>query len=74
MASLSNVKVAYIRPKYKNLEKWCDDKNNAYIGRSGIVFITKNGKKERYPKNDSIWANPFKVGKDGELKRCFITV
>ena len=52
-----NVKVAYIRPTYNNLEEWCNDDNNIYIGRKSIVFI--NG--VRYPKKDSIWCNPFKI-------------
>ena len=56
-----NCKVAYIRPKYKNLKEWCEDPKNAYIGRRGIVFV--EGK--RYPPNDSIFCNPFKVGRDG---------
>lgn len=59
--SVSNVKVQYIRPKYKNLKEWMDDPTNEYIGRAGAVFI--DGK--RFPKKASIWANPFKVGKDG---------
>ena len=37
------------------------DPNNEYIGRRGIVFIDG----VRYPPTDSLWANPFKVGKDG---------
>ena len=52
-----NVKVKDIKPKYKNLKEWCEDKNNVYIGRKGIVFIDG----QRYPKSDSIWANPFKI-------------
>jgi hypothetical protein len=52
-----NVKVANIRPKYKNLAEWCDDPDNVYIGRRGVVFIDK----VRYPPTDSIWANPFKI-------------
>ena len=57
-----NVKVASIRPQYHNLEEWTQDPNNVYIGRRGIVFI----RGERYPKKSSIWANPYKVGKDGK--------
>jgi predicted NAD-dependent protein-ADP-ribosyltransferase YbiA (DUF1768 family) len=62
------VKVKHIRPEYDNLKEWIDDdKNNLYIGRKGIVFIKKeDGKKERYPKKDSIWANPFKVRKESK--------
>ena len=55
--SIINVKVAYIRPKYSNLSEWIEDNNNVYIGRKGVVFI--NG--VRFPKNDSIWANPYKI-------------
>jgi len=55
-----NVKVSHIRPKYANLQEWCKDINNIYIGRKGIVFI--NG--TRYPNKDSIWANPYKINKE----------
>ncbi len=54
-----NVKVANIRPKYKNLKEWMDDENNVYIGRKGIVFIDGI----RFPKKDSLWCNPFKIPK-----------
>ncbi|KAG0042963.1 hypothetical protein BGZ83_011989, partial [Gryganskiella cystojenkinii] len=57
MAEVVNVKVAFIRPKYKNLKEWMDDPNNIYIGRRGVVFVDG----ERYPKQDSPWANPFKI-------------
>lgn len=56
-----NVRVASIRPEYTDLSEWIQDTDNLYIGRKGIVFI--NG--ERYPKTDSFWANPYKVGRDG---------
>lgn len=52
-----NVKVQYIRPKYNNLSEFVKDSNNEYIGRKCIVFIND----ERYPKNDSEFANPFKA-------------
>ena len=58
--SVVNCKVSYIRPKYTNLQEWCKDDNNVYIGRMGIVFI--NG--ERYPRKASKFANPYKIGKD----------
>lgn len=54
-----NVKVKYIRPDYDNLKQWCEDDNNVYIGRRGIVFIEG----ERYPRTASPFANPFKVNK-----------
>ena len=38
-----------------------EDPNNVYIGRAGIVFIDK----QRFPKQSSNFANPFKIGKDG---------
>lgn len=62
LSEVVNVKVQYIRPHYNNLEEWCKDPNNVYIGRKGIVFINK----ERYPKQDSVWHNPYKIGPDGD--------
>ena len=57
------MKVQYIRPKgYENLRAWCTDESNEYIGRRGVVFIDK----KRYPEEDSVWANPYKIGKDGD--------
>ena len=59
-----NVKVKYIRKTgYDNLKVWMEDDQNEYIGRKGIVFI--EGK--RYPDKASIWANPYKVGKHGDI-------
>jgi len=55
-----NVKVGHIRPKYDNLSIWVKDPNNVYIGRKGIVFIDS----VRFPKEDSIWANPFKINSE----------
>lgn len=57
--SVVNVRVSNIRDRdgYQNLKEWCEDENNIYIGRKGVVFIDK----QRYPKEDSIWANPFKI-------------
>jgi hypothetical protein len=59
--SIVNCKVQYIRPTYDNLKEWIDNENNIYIGRKGVVFIDKN----RFPKNSSNFANPYKIGKDG---------
>lgn len=61
--SVVNVKVKFIRPNYENLKDWSSDQKNIYIGRKGIVFVEG----ERFPKKDSIWANPFKEGRDGTL-------
>ena len=54
------VKVKYLKPKYNNLKEWMDDPNNVYIARKGIVFVDN----ERFPKVDSIWANPFKINEN----------
>lgn len=59
-----NVKVSYIRPHFRNLRDWMNDPDNVYIGRSGVVFI--DGK--RFPQGSSLWANPFKIGRDGNRK------
>lgn len=59
--SVVNVKVDQIRPKYSNLKEWTDDPDNIYIGRGRIAYIDGL----RFPPADSIWANPFKIGKDG---------
>ena len=57
--SVVNVKVANIRKEgYRDLQTWMSNENNIYIGRAGIVFIDK----QRFPKEASPWANPFKVG------------
>ena len=65
MTTITNVRVSHIRPKYKNLKEWMDDSSNVYIGRGGIVFIDG----ERFPKQNSIWANPFKIGKN-TIEEC----
>lgn len=60
--SVVNVKVANIRPLFNDLKEWMDDKNNIYIGRQGIVFVTDpDGNKHRWPPKASIFANPFKL-------------
>lgn len=56
-----NVKVSHIRPMYNNLKEWIENDDNYYIGRRGIVFVDGS----RYPPNDSLFANPYKEGKDG---------
>lgn len=55
-ATVVNIRVKNIRPKYNNLKEWRSDPENVYIGRGRVVFIDG----ERYPKYDSIFANPFK--------------
>lgn len=67
--SVVNVKVANLRkskPRRENLREWMKDEENVYIGRAGIVFIDN----VRFPKESSIWANPYKVGdKKGQYER-----
>lgn len=53
-----NVGVKNICPQYLNLHQWIlDKKSNVYIGRARVVFIDGI----RYPLEDSIWANPYKI-------------
>jgi hypothetical protein len=56
-----NVKVQYIQPQYENLAEWMKDPDNVYVGRGGVVFIGG----VRFPGKSSVWANPFKIGRDG---------
>ena len=65
MSYLCDVHVQHIRRcGYSNLEDWINNPNNVYIGRKGILIINSR----RFPEKDSIWANPYKVGKDGDLQ------
>lgn len=52
-----NVRVKHIRPTYENLKEWMKNPDNIYIGRGRCVFIDG----VRFPPEDSMWANPFKV-------------
>ncbi len=64
MARVVNVKVANIRPQFKNLAEWCAGPDNVYIGRPGVVFVDG----ERYPPASSCtFANPFKIA-DGTTR------
>ena len=62
-----NVKVKFIRPKYKDLEEWMKDPNHVYIGRAGAVFI----KGTRFPRKGSNWGNPFTVKQHG-YENCLV--
>lgn len=68
MTTCVNVKVKYIKPEYHTLYDWMKNPEHEYIGRADIVFVEIDGKKERYPKTSSKWANPFKVKKEGRDK------
>jgi hypothetical protein len=63
-----NVKVNHIRPNYRNLKEWMNDSSNVYICRAGIVFIDK----QRYPKESSIFCNPFKIDKDNDREEVLL--
>lgn len=60
-----NVRVANIRPQYNNLKEWMKDTNNVYIGRCGILVIDN----VRYPRENSIWANPYKIDDGNGITR-----
>lgn len=47
-----DVHVKSLRPKYQNLQEWCEDSNNVYIGRA-----TRNVQGSF----NSVWRNPFKT-------------
>lgn len=58
---------------YHDLKQWSNDNRNLYIGRKGIVFCKDcNGNKERFPKEDSIWANPYKAKDFENIKSCLL--
>lgn len=60
--SIENVRVKFIKPKgFKNLKEWMKEPNNVYIGRAGVVLIDG----ERFPKNNSLFCNPYKLNIDG---------
>jgi hypothetical protein len=62
------VKVDSIRKKgFHNLREWMKNENNVYIGRRGVILLEPEGggTKRRFPEEDSIWANPFKIDKNG---------
>lgn len=62
-----NVKVKYIRPKYKDIKTWMENPENVYIARAGVVFVKKeDGSQERWPKKNSVFANPYKVKKNAD--------
>ena len=61
MAKVVNVYPTHIKPEYTDLEDWCSRSVNIYIGNKRMTHVNK----KRFPKEDSIWSNPFKTGKDG---------
>jgi hypothetical protein len=69
---LCDVHVAFIRRhNYTDLKHWCEDESNVYIGRKGIVFCKDcDGTSARFPKQDSIWANPYKPKDFPDIQSC----
>jgi len=57
--SVINCSASTIRPL--RLKEWLLDPQHVYIAHRKCIFIDG----EQYPKTDSIWANPFKIGRDG---------
>ena len=62
------VKVASLRPRYNDLEKWCINPRHTLVTRHGRVFIGKGDKKHVFSYPSSDWANPFKVKEHGPEK------
>ncbi|RYG98278.1 DUF4326 domain-containing protein [archaeon] len=60
---LVDLHVEYLRPRYRNVPHWRENPDNVYIGRAGMDSI--NGR--NMPREGSVWANPFKIGRDGEI-------
>ena len=51
---------------YRNIIEWRADPKNCYIGRAGVDKIGGRDLK----REGSAWANPYKVGRDGDLRSC----
>eukprot|EP01031_Cornospumella_fuschlensis_P025055 gene25055-30262_t len=60
---LVDLHVEYLRPRYRHVPHWRENPDNVYIGRSGVDNV--NGR--TVPREGSVWANPFKIGRDGEV-------
>lgn len=58
-AKLVDVHKKYIAPL--DLRQWMEVSSNVYIGRRGVVFVKVDNGRVRWPPQDSIWANPYKV-------------
>lgn len=73
MAQFISVKVDNLRRLgYNSLKHWIEtDENHVYVGRRGRIFITDENKiKTMFQYEGSKWANPFKVGVDGDVSTC----
>jgi hypothetical protein len=67
--SAANVRVKNLRPAVDNLREWMAAEGNVYVGRRGVILLPDpiTGKRARFPPESSPYANPFKVGRDGDL-------
>lgn len=66
------IKISNLRKKYGSditFEKWLQNSNNFYCGRSGRIFITENGIKKYFGYEASKWANPYTV-KQYSIDEC----
>jgi hypothetical protein len=63
-SSVVDVHVQFLRENgYSDLREWRNNPENLYVGRSGIDTV----KGKTVPRDGSVWANPFKLGRDGDL-------
>lgn len=61
-----NIRTACLRlTGYDNLQEWMKDPNHVYIGRGRVVFIDG----VRFPSEDSIFANPFRISEETDVSR-----
>jgi hypothetical protein len=63
-SSVVDVHVQYLRANgYSDLKEWRNNPGNLYVGRSGVDTV----KGKTVHREGSVWANPFKLGRDGDL-------
>lgn len=61
-----NIRTACLRlTGYDNLQEWMKNLNHVYIGRGRVVFIDG----VRFPSEDSIFANPFRISEEEDVSR-----
>lgn len=57
-----SVKVQHLRPRYPDLQSWCESPGHVLVTRPGRVFITDaTGAKRVFNYPGSPWSNPFKL-------------
>ena len=57
------VKVSHLRPRFQDLQSWCEAPGHVLVTRPGRVFITDahGGDKRVFNYPGSPWCNPFKL-------------